>query len=160
LKDSPIISGQRVKILGAGPSGLSAGLSLAKAGYEVEVYEKERRVGARFHGDIQGLGNWSDEMDVLERLSRMDLRINFDCRAFHRLTVSNMSREYIFTPAKPPFYLVKRGSLPGSLDLALLEQAEESGVCLRFGETIPEEGGPSVLSGGSLFLQTQRIPRP
>lgn len=49
-----------IKILGAGISGLTAAINLAKAGYKVDVFEKNKDVGVRFGGDLQGLENWSE----------------------------------------------------------------------------------------------------
>ncbi|MGZ7135838.1 MAG: FAD-dependent oxidoreductase [Methanobacterium sp.] len=38
-----------IRILGAGLAGLSAAINLAKAGYEVDVFEKTKFVAGRFH---------------------------------------------------------------------------------------------------------------
>ncbi len=46
------------KIIGAGLSGLTAAINLAKAGYKVDVYEENKDSGLRFNGDLQGLENW------------------------------------------------------------------------------------------------------
>lgn len=55
---------KRIVIAGAGPSGLTAAINLAKAGFSVNVYEKEKDVGKRFHGDFQGIENWTTEDGV------------------------------------------------------------------------------------------------
>ena len=55
-----------VRILGAGPAGLAAAINLAHAGFPVEVFEKRHDCGARFHGDLQGLENWSRPTDALD----------------------------------------------------------------------------------------------
>ena len=75
-------------ILGAGPSGLSAAINLAKEGYHVDVYEKNNEVGARFNGDLQGLENWSEKEDVLQTLSKMNIETNFDYSPFNELSLS------------------------------------------------------------------------
>lgn len=49
------ISMQPIRIAGAGPSGLATAITLAKAGWPVEVYERNADVGGRFNGDLQGL---------------------------------------------------------------------------------------------------------
>lgn len=46
---------KKILIVGAGPGGLTAGMILAHRGYEVEIYEKEDRVGGRNASfDLQG----------------------------------------------------------------------------------------------------------
>ncbi|HFD80676.1 MAG TPA: NAD(P)/FAD-dependent oxidoreductase, partial [Gammaproteobacteria bacterium] len=55
-----------VKISGAGPAGLAAALAVLGAGGRARVYERRSEVGGRFHGDFQGLENWTLEQDVLE----------------------------------------------------------------------------------------------
>ena len=45
---------ERVDILGAGLSGLSSAIVLAKSGKEVHVHEVRQDSGARFDGDFQG----------------------------------------------------------------------------------------------------------
>jgi flavin-dependent dehydrogenase len=55
-----------IRILGAGHAGLSAAINLSKAGYPVEVYDRQRDVGMRFHNDTEGLENWSKKIDALD----------------------------------------------------------------------------------------------
>lgn len=38
---------RKIAIIGAGPGGLTAGMLLAKKGYQVDIYEKDHRVGGR-----------------------------------------------------------------------------------------------------------------
>ena len=47
-----------IKIAGAGISGLTAAIVLSKAGYQVQVFERNDNVGKRFNDDFQGLMNW------------------------------------------------------------------------------------------------------
>jgi flavin-dependent dehydrogenase len=138
---------KRVKILGAGPSGLTAAINLAKTGYEVEVFEKGKDVGERFCGDLQGLENWSDKRDILEDLKRMNIDINFDCDPFSKLTITNGQVCKETSTRRPLFYLVKRGSLPGSLDQGLKAQALELGVVIHFRKTIPVGAADIVATG-------------
>ena len=44
-----------VKILGAGPAGLSAAINLAIEGYSVDVFEQKFDVGTRVKRNLQGL---------------------------------------------------------------------------------------------------------
>jgi flavin-dependent dehydrogenase len=137
----------RIRILGSGPSGLSAAITLAQAGCAVDVYEIRDDVGMRFHGDLQGLENWSKKEDILQELGHMNVKINFDCDPFSKLTITDGTRIKEINFENPIFYLVKRGPLSGSLDYGLKEQAEESGVTIHFKKTVPEHQADIVAVG-------------
>ncbi len=136
-----------IKIAGAGPSGLAAAINLAKAGIDVEVYEKRSDTGKRFHGDLQGLENWSSKLNVLDFLSDMNLQVNFDCAPFLNLVTTNGKKTRYSSYDEPLCYLVKRGDIPGSLDQGLKKQALESGVKIHFGETLSLEEADIVATG-------------
>jgi len=138
---------RKIKVLGAGVSGLTAAINLANSSYEVEVFEKSEDVGQRFYGDLQGLENWSEKKDILEDLGKMNININFDCDPFSKLTITNGQVRREIVTQRPLFYLVKRGAVPGSLDQGLKTQALESGVVIHFGETIPKEDADIVATG-------------
>jgi flavin-dependent dehydrogenase len=134
-------------ILGAGPSGLSAAITLAKEGFQVDVYEKNTDVGGRFKGDLQGLENWSEKEDVLLTLSKMNIETNFEYSPFNKLSISDSKKYWNFSLDRPAFYLVKRGSIVGSLDHALKEQAMSLGVEIHFRKTISKEKANIVATG-------------
>ncbi|WP_414468394.1 NAD(P)/FAD-dependent oxidoreductase [Methanobacterium sp. ACI-7] len=136
-----------VKILGAGPAGLTAAINLAKAGYEVNVFEKNKNVGQRFKGDLEGLENWSEKEDILDDFRKMNIDINFDCDPFKKIIATNgLKTKEIRTP-RPLYYLIKRGSVPGSMDLGFRELAENMDVNIYFNETIPENEADIVATG-------------
>lgn len=139
-----------VKILGAGISGLTAAINLAKAGYKVEVYERNKDVGMRFGGDLQGLENWSEKEDVLDMLKRMNIMINFDRDPFSKIIFTNSVKHAERTMEKPYAYLVKRGNIIGSLDYGLKSQALEIGAVIRFNETLSPEKADIVATGSIL----------
>lgn len=136
-----------IKVLGAGPAGLSAAINLAKAGCDVDIFEKNDDVGKRFHGDFQGLENWSDDEDVPKYFKNMNIDINFDCTPFSKLTISNGSKIWNFNCNKNAFYLVKRGNIEESLDHGLKNQAHDIGVSIHFNETIPENEADIIATG-------------
>ena len=131
---------ENIKIAGAGPAGLSAAINLAKAGYQVEVFEKNHDTGVRFHGDLQGLENWSREKDAIDELHDMNIKsTNFNYKGFNHLIISNGTKNWDFICDRPAFYLVRRGNIEGSLDIGLKEQALDSGVNLHFKKNPPED---------------------
>ena len=138
---------KRIKILGAGLSGLSAAITFAKAGLNVDVFEIHKDVGQRFRGDLEGLENWSEKGDILDEFRKMNIEINFDCDPFSTLSVTNGSRIKKIEFKTPLFYLVKRGPLPGSLDYGLKEQALTLGVAIHFEKTIPYNQADIVAAG-------------
>ena len=64
---------ERVDILGAGLSGLSAATVLAHNGYDVHVHEIRKESGARFDGDFQGIENWTSDIDFFDEMREWGL---------------------------------------------------------------------------------------
>ncbi len=151
-----------IEIAGAGPAGLAAALAVSTAGRNACVYERRGEVGSRFHGDFQGLENWTTQMDVLDEISALGITLDFEHTPFYEvLGFDPDGVPHRFRSQKPLFYLVHRGSEVGSLDLALKRQAIAAGVELRFNKLVrhlPHGGvvteGPhraDVIAAGYLF---------
>lgn len=138
---------KQITILGAGLSGLTAGINLARKGYEVDVYERNDDVGMRFNGDMQGLENWSERKDILEELREMNIEISFDCDPFSKMTLTNCSKTKEINSQRPLFYLVKRGSFYGTIDYSLKVQALKLGVNLHFRRTLSPDEADIVATG-------------
>lgn len=126
------------------------------------MYEDRSDVGHRFHGDFQGLENWTTEEDVTDLLARMGIEINFLCEPYFVGEIFDPDLRKVTVRSKAPiFYLVRRGSGPGTLDQGLKAQALEAGVEILFGkrvEQLPKGGiiaiGPKVadaVAKGVLF---------
>jgi len=152
----------RIHIAGAGPAGLAAALAIAKGGGEARVFERRERVGARFHGDFQGLENWSTERDVLAELDELGIAPTFDHVPFRECVFFGPDgKRRLCRSQRPLWYLVRRGSGAGTLDDALKKQALEAGVHIDLGhalEHLPDGGivahGPrhaDVIAVGYLF---------
>lgn len=138
-----------IQIAGAGPSGLAAAITLARAGRRVVVHEAQREVGYRFQGDLQGLENWSTETDVLEMLQEAGLATDFSATPCRQgLAFDAWGKPYEIRSSIPLFYLVERGPGATSLDSALLRQALGLGVEVHFDSRLEQVGGAGILAIG------------
>jgi flavin-dependent dehydrogenase len=135
------------RILGAGPSGLAAAITLARAGHDVDVYERRRECGARFGGDLQGLENWSASTDVLDELRGYGIASSFHCTPVSRALQTNGERESWLGFDRPGLYLVKRGTASDTLDQSLKRQAMSAGARIHFGESIDAATADIVATG-------------
>jgi flavin-dependent dehydrogenase len=141
---------KEVKILGAGISGLTAAINLAKAGFKVIIYEKNKDCGTRFNGDFQGIENWSKEKDALKEIREMNIKTNFKFWISKKIDIldykDNKSK---FSSKRSLFYLVRRGCMPESLDSSLKKQAIDSGVRIIFNSKAKEEDVDIIATGPS-----------
>lgn len=113
------------------------------------VREAQPDVGHRFHGDFQGLENWSSEQDVLDELAAVGIAPTFEFHAVSRgIAFDSLGRKREIRSARPHYYLVRRGRQDGTLDQALLRQALAAGAEVRFGDRVETIRGPAVLAGG------------
>ena len=134
------------EIVGAGPAGLVAALTLRKAGLRVRIYEERDDVGHRYNGDFQGIENWSEKEDVLDQLRKIGLKINFQCVPYYGGVVYGPDRERLEVNSDTPlFYLVRRGQVADSLDMGLKAQALDAGVEILFGRRM-EKIAPGTIT--------------
>jgi len=123
-----------VHVLGAGLSGLSAAIVLARAGRKVHVHELRADSGTRFAGDFQAIENWSHPVDFLNEMQAWGLDTgSFRTFPFRRIDLVVPSGKIIGleTPSIA-FRLVTRGTAPGTLDQGLKRQADAIGVQLNY----------------------------
>ena len=143
VEDPPVI------MAGAGIAGLTCAIILARAGRQVIVREWHNSVGHRFHGDFQGLENWSRSEDAIDWFAQTGIERNFSTHAVHEgVAFDAQATAYPIRSARPLYYLVRRGSEPGCLDHGLLQQALMAGVDVRFGDRVTDAGGQDVLAIG------------
>ena len=124
---------REIDVIGAGPAGLVAAINLAKGGYAVTLHEAAAGAGHRFHGDFQGIENWTTKSDVRDFLKRINVDVNFRFEPYRGgIFVSPSLQRREIRTREPLFYLVERGGEEGCLDFGLLQQAEAASVKLMF----------------------------
>jgi len=143
---------QPIRIAGAGPSGLSAAIALARAGYDVEVHEAKRDVGMRFIGDLQIIEGSSEREPVPHFLDRIGIARNFYFRPADWSTFYDAAgNARVIRSSEPYGYFIKRGAEEGTLDRGLLAQAREAGARVIFNSRISEADimatGPATPDG-------------
>jgi len=155
---------KEIKILGAGPAGLTAAINLAKNRFKVIVYEKNSNCGMRFRGDFQGFENWTSKLDILDEIQSMNINLDFWYKPILQAIFYDYKRnKRIINFEKPGLYLIKRGIFTGSLDMSLKKQAIENDVEILFNQRVSEKdvdivaGGPKKVDGivrGIIFKTT------
>lgn len=144
-------SEEPIEIVGAGPAGLAAAIVAAKLGRgrRVVVYEQHADVGAKFHGDFQGLENWTTSADVLDELAGMGIEPRFSVLPVReQVCFGPRGQRQVLHSVRPVYYLVRRGPTAGSLDACLKQQALELGVDLRLQQRAPRTDGHHVVAKG------------
>lgn len=141
-------AGTKIKIAGAGPSGLTAAIVLARAGCHVDLFEGREAVGARFIGDFQVIENMSRDEDALEMLKRFGLDTNFFLRPVRQaLFFDHRLRSQAVESRRPFGYFIRRGSEGETLDRGLLAQALAAGAKIHYKTRIKPEAADIIATG-------------
>ncbi len=138
-----------IKILGAGPAGLTAAITLARAGREVVVFERAATVGSRRDGDLEALENFMLAGDVLEELSQWGIAADFHYTPLYGITCFGPGfRESVHVEDPTPvMYFTPRGPEDGSLDRSLYAQACRAGAQVILNRAaMPEQ--VDIVAGG------------
>lgn len=125
-----------VRIAGAGLSGLSAAIGLARRGHPVEIFERNADSGVTRHADWDAIENWTTEEDFLALLQEWGIEPSFEIRAPASFEVIDpRGNAHSVHLQRPFFYLLQRGVETGSIEQALKFQALEQGVTIHYGRT-------------------------
>jgi len=117
-------------VVGAGPSGLVAAISLAREGLKVQVWEKEKQIG--------GYPHWHPSAHDTQVGKQLFSYIGIDLsECFQEISqdlkhVINGTLIEVRVSKKNPPYVCERGSRPTSLDSVLFRIAEAEGVKFTF----------------------------
>jgi flavin-dependent dehydrogenase len=155
-----------IKILGAGLSGLSSAITLARNGVEVEVFEKKSHAGGRFNRDFQGLRNFSNvnlNKDPIKEFEDIGIFLKPYKNLKRIITFSRSHSFEVINNNNPIYYCVLRGKNNNSIDHQLEKLAIKYGVKINYKTTfnINEVDivatGPSKVDGiayGGLYEDT------
>lgn len=122
-----------IRILGAGISGLSAAVTLARNGYMLEVFEKNSHVGGRFKHDFQGLRNFGNtNIDPVQELEKLGFYIKPYKKLMRIVRYSRSHSFEVVSNSKPIYYLVIRGKNKNSIDSQLADSAIGQGVNINY----------------------------
>jgi flavin-dependent dehydrogenase len=139
----------KVEVVGAGLAGLTAAINLARDGYEVVVYEKEKKIGGIPSARPDPAGGPFG-------LSRLREYIGIDIspalKPVERSSLMIWGRKVEMKPRPGlPMYMVERGSRKSSLDSFLYRKAREAGVKVRFGKAFETRKDFMDLPPGSII---------
>tara|TARA_B100001115_G_scaffold23002_1_gene16765 strand:- start:26927 stop:28177 length:1251 start_codon:yes stop_codon:yes gene_type:complete len=134
-RDQGISVTGRVDILGAGLSGLSAAILLAKSGRDVHVHERRSDSGARFDGDFQGIENWTSERDFFDELREWGIDPDsFKSDAFSKVDLIHPDDEITHPVTNGiAFRVVERGTGSHCIDQGFKKMAIDAGVKIHYG---------------------------
>lgn len=132
---------KKVTIVGAGLSGLTAAITLARDGREVEVVERRDGVGGPARDMETGDITYVMVDGTPVELDKMTRYLGFDItpatKPMNRSTIYCFGKRYdVKFPANVPAVLVERGMRKDSLDSLLYGLAREAGVNFTFNTPI------------------------
>ncbi len=139
---------RKFKIAGAGIAGLSAGIQLAKSGFDVEIFEHHPSAGHRFHNGFQILENYHSKIDAIDWMEEAGFTLDFFCRPQKNVRFFDKRHLGIDMKSRGVYgYFIKRGPGPDTLDSALVRQAESLGVTIHYRYRIPPEDADIIATG-------------
>jgi flavin-dependent dehydrogenase len=141
--------GRTYIVAGAGPAGLAAAITLARAGVDVEVRERSVSAGARYDGNLQMLTNYPDSRDARDEFDELAPEASVRMWPQTSATLHGPSGKAVVSRSREPFgYLLGRGSGEGCLDGELFRVADSLGVRFRFGERADPDEVDIIATGG------------
>lgn len=140
-----------IYIAGAGISGLTAGINLARAGYDVEIYEANNTIGKRFNNCFQILENYTEKEDVVSSLNKMNIDMNFFYHSGLNVDFYDSNLKCYHIKSSLPFgYFVKRGTDKDTIDQGIAKQALETGVKIIYNTKLDTEKFDIIATGPKL----------
>jgi len=141
---------RKVVILGAGISGLTSAITLAKNNIDVEVYEIGERPKPMFNVAINAFRNYGREFGVIKKISKIGVRLPKMDKIYKIFKFSpslKMCEIIKENKSEPFFYTFLRGKDENSFDQVLFKQAEKLGIKFHFKQTIQKERADIIATG-------------
>ena len=136
-----------IKILGGGISGLTAAITLKKAGFNVEIHEIKKYCG-KHTNDFQFLENWTSKENILDYLKRIGIKIDFYTKPLYSQEILSPSlKSYNGVSKNVLMYLVKRGKSKNSIDFSLCKQALKLGVKIVYNSNLNKDEADIIAKG-------------
>jgi len=125
---------KNIQIYGAGLSGLVAAINLARSGFFVTVFEKEKTIGgsAKCHPS-----NHMTPINIKEIQKYIGIKIESCFSKLDKFIGYIGSKKYIFSTKN--LYVVERGPRESSLDYFLYDIAQKEGVNFEFSKPLTKE---------------------
>lgn len=122
-----------IKISGAGISGLSAAVTLARNGLKVEVFEKGPYAGGRFTRDFQCLRDFGNAtIDPIKEFEKLGIYIKPYKKLMRIVRYSQSHSFELISKNKPIYYVVLRGENEKSVDSQLEKSAIDQGATINY----------------------------
>lgn len=127
-------SAPSIRVLGAGLSGLSAAIVLARAGRAVDVYEHRSDTGERFGGDFQAIENWTSATDFFDEMGQWGIATDtFKSTTVREIDVLTAEgRVERARTHRIACRVVRRGVEADAIDQGLKRQALDAGVRIHY----------------------------
>ncbi len=139
-----------VRIAGAGLSGMTAALVLARGGRGVDVFDAKARLLPSSGAHSEGIRNYRT-LDALGELRAAGFDLAPFATVQRTIRASPHARTELLGPAH---YLFQRGREPQSVDQTLFRLATEAGARFHFGAAI-EPGEADIVATGPPKEETQ-----
>ena len=139
----------KIKIAGAGISGLSASIFLAMENFHVQVYEARPTIGSFFSNDIHSLRNYLYDEDILSQYNEFGLSISPAYPIYNQIRFApNLKKIKIYSNHEPLFYNFFRGNVNvNSLDRHLYSLALSKKVKFYFNSPIKNNDADIIATG-------------
>lgn len=136
-------STKEIRTFGAGIAGLVAAISLARSGFEVEVYEKRGQIGgsSKWHPSVH-----QQTFDLKKTSEYIDIDLAPCFHSVKKHTFYLYGRTFILdTPVNS--HVCEKGPRASSIESYLYSQAKKLGVRFVFGETFDSKSIKHLKTG-------------